>query len=60
MRRNTSVHFKQTENAPDTLVNDSGDPLNLVLGGVGGVTLIVDEESGIFTLTISDSEEVEE
>lgn len=56
MSSSTSVHFKKIADAPATLVNDSGQPIKLSLGNAEGATLVVDEESGIFTLTVPDTE----
>jgi hypothetical protein len=59
MKQSTPVHVKRTPDAPDVLISDSGEPLNLHLAGsadLTGVSLVVDEEAGTFTLTIPDAE----
>lgn len=59
--RSTPVHFKKVANAPAILVDDTGHPLNLSLGessggNTEGITLVVDEELGTFTLTVPDAQ----
>jgi hypothetical protein len=55
VKRSTPVHVKRINNAPDILISDSGEPLSLQLAATSGVTLVVDDEAGTFTLTVPDS-----
>lgn len=58
MKRNTPVYIKELDDGTNVFIGKDGLSINLTSLNPpenAGVTLVVDEETGMFTLTVPDT-----